>query len=77
MLDAIFLQSLLSGAVVAGIPLLLAGLGEQVSERSGVLNVGLEGMMLAGAFVGFLVTLSSGSVWLGLVAGGLGGMAVA
>lgn len=77
MFDAIFLQSLVAGAVLAGIPLLLAGLGEQVSERSGVLNVGLEGMMLAGAFAGFFVALATGSVWAGLAAGAASGMAVA
>ena len=42
------------GAITAGVPLLLAGLGEQISEKAGVLNVGIEGMMLAGAYLGFL-----------------------
>ena len=77
MFDAIFLQSLVAGAVVAGIPLLLAGLGEQVSERAGVLNVGLEGMMLAGAFAGFFVVWLTGSIWAGLLAGVVGGAIVA
>ena len=49
-----FLTSLLLGAVTAGVPLLLAGLGEQISEKAGVLNIGIEGMMLAGAYAGFL-----------------------
>ncbi len=47
-----FLVSLLFGAVTAGLPLLLAGLGEQISEKAGVLNIGLEGMMLVGAYTG-------------------------
>ncbi|MGO8855971.1 MAG: putative B6 ABC transporter permease subunit 1 [Steroidobacteraceae bacterium] len=72
-----FLVSLLFGAVTAGLPLLLAGLGEQISEKAGVLNIGLEGMMLFGAYTGFLATYSTGSFWLGFLAGGAGGMAVA
>jgi ABC-type uncharacterized transport system permease subunit len=72
-----FLVSLLFGAVTAGLPLLLAGLGEQVSEKAGVLNIGLEGMMLFGAYTGFLATYYTGSFWLGFLAGAAGGMAVA
>lgn len=76
MTDA-FLSSLLTGALVAGLPLLLAGLGEQMSERSGVLNIGIEGMMLMGAYLGFYVAWASGSLWLGFLGGIAGGMAVA
>jgi simple sugar transport system permease protein len=72
-----FLTSLLFGVVTAGIPLLLAGLGEQISEKSGVLNIGIEGMMLAGAYAGFVAAYYSGSFALGFVAGAAGGMAVA
>lgn len=72
-----FLVSLLFGAVTAGVPLLLAGLGEQISEKAGVLNIGIEGMMLFGAYTGFVATYYAGSFWLGFLAGGLGGMAVA
>ena len=72
-----FLTSLLFGAVTAGVPLLLAGLGEQISEKSGVLNIGIEGMMLAGAYAGFVAAYYSGSFGLGFLAGGLGGVAVA
>src|ERR1700733_15977078 len=72
-----FLVSLLYGAVTAGVPLLLAGLGEQVSEKAGVLNVGIEGMMLFGAYTGFVAVWYTGSFWLGFLAGGLGGAAVA
>jgi ABC-type uncharacterized transport system permease subunit len=59
----------------AATPLLFASLGELVVERSGVLNLGVEGMMLAGAVGGFAVTVSTGSATLGIltaaVAGGL------
>ena len=46
LLTETFVTSLLFGALTAGIPLLLAGLGEQISEKAGVLNIGIEGMML-------------------------------
>jgi ABC-type uncharacterized transport system permease subunit len=72
-----FLVSLLFGAVTAGVPLLLAGLGEQISEKAGVLNIGIEGMMLFGAYTGFVAAYYTGSFWMGFLAGGLGGMVVA
>lgn len=74
---AAFLTALLYGVVTAGVPLLLAGLGEQISEKAGVLNIGIEGMMLAGAYAGFAVALGSGSLWLGFLAGALAGVVVA
>ena len=72
-----FLTALLFGAVTAGVPLLLAGLGEQISEKAGVLNIGIEGMMLLGAYTGFVAAYLYRLLWLGFLAGGLGGMAVA
>lgn len=72
-----FLTSLIFGAVTAGVPLLLAGLGEQISEKAGVLNIGIEGMMLFGAYCGFVAAYYSGSFWLGFLMGGVGGMVVA
>lgn len=72
-----FLSALLFGAVTAAIPLLLAGLGEQMSEKAGVLNIGIEGMMITGAYVGFVGAYYSGSFWVGFAAGAAGGMAVA
>ena len=68
-----FLTALVAGGVLAAMPLLFASLGEMVSEQAGVLNVGLEGMMLAGAYGGFVVALETDSVWLGLGAGMLVG----
>jgi ABC-type uncharacterized transport system permease subunit len=72
-----FLTALIAGAVTAGVPLLLAGLGEQISEKAGVLNIGIEGMMLLGAYVAFVVTYATGSFGLGFLGGGLGGMLAA
>ncbi len=55
-------------AVVAVVPLLLAGLGELVAQRSGVINVGIEGLMLSGCIAGFATAAATGSAWLGLAA---------
>ena len=66
-------ETILAGAITAAVALLYASLGEIVAEQSGVLNVGLEGMMLVGAFAGFVVTLETESLWIGLIAGGIAG----
>jgi simple sugar transport system permease protein len=71
-----FLTSLIVGGLVAGVPLIFASLGEIIAESAGVLNVGLEGIMLTGAFVGFVATLATGDLWLGLAAGALAGLLV-
>jgi simple sugar transport system permease protein len=70
----VFIGSLLFGAISAGVPLLLAGLGEQISEKAGVLNIGLEGMMLAGAYAGFAVAFATDSFNLGFLAGAGAGL---
>ncbi len=67
------LTALLASTVMMAIPLLFAALGELIAERAGVLNVGLEGMVLAGAFVAFAVSLLSGSTALGIAAALLAG----
>lgn len=74
LLTATFMAALVSGSILAGMPLLLAALGETVSERAGVLNIGLEGMMLVGGYAGFVVALYSHSLWLGLLGGVAGGL---
>ena len=61
----------------AGTPLLLAALGELVSEKSGVLNLGVEGMMLMGAAVGFAVAAESGNFLLATLCGMAAGAALA
>lgn len=77
MLTEVFLAALLYGAVTAAVPLLLAGLGEQMSEKAGVLNIGIEGMMIAGAFAGFFAAFHLENLWAGFAGGILAGMAVA
>ena len=68
--------ALLTATLVAATPLLYAAIGEVITERAGVLNLGIEGTMYGGAFVGFLVAATSGSPWVGLVAAaGLGVLA--
>ena len=54
-------------------PILLAGIGELVVEKSGVLNLGVEGMMLVGAISGFAVTVLTGSPWVGVLGAAAGG----
>ena len=54
--------------VGASTPILLAALGELVVEKSGVLNLGIEGMMLIGAVTAFAVTYTTGNAWLGILA---------
>ena len=68
-----FLAGLLDATVRAGTPLLLAAMGEIISERGGVLNLGVEGMMLVGALTGFATTVVTGSPWLGFAVGTLAG----
>src|SRR5918995_425773 len=61
-------ESILITIATAATPLLIAAIGELVVERSGVLNLGVEGMMIMGAVTGFGVTLTTGSPWLGIFA---------
>jgi hypothetical protein len=62
------LEAILLTIATASTPLLIASVGELVVERSGVLNLGVEGMMVMGAVTGFGVALSTGSPWLGVFA---------
>jgi simple sugar transport system permease protein len=71
------LVSLILTTMTAATPLLLAALGELAVERSGVLNLGVEGMMLAGAVLGFAVMATTGSPTLALAAAIAAGMALA
>lgn len=72
----IWSTAFLASALRLSVPILYAGLGEIVSERAGNLNVGLEGMMLAGAFGSVLVAWWTNDPWLGLVGGAAAGILV-
>ena len=77
MIDWLFSEcpALLHAAMIAAAPLIWAGMGGAFSERSGVMNIGLEGMMLTGAFAGVAGSWYTGNPWVGLVCGaGCGGM---
>ncbi|MEO0829646.1 MAG: ABC transporter permease, partial [Pseudomonadota bacterium] len=59
---------LVASVMVSATPILLAGLGELVVERAGVLNLGVEGMMITGAVCGFAIAIESQNAALGFVA---------
>jgi ABC-type uncharacterized transport system permease subunit len=68
-MEFVLLVNLLAGGIRSGTAILLATIGEIFAERSGVLNLGVEGMMLMGAMTAFGVSHASGNPWLGLLAG--------
>ena len=70
-MEGSILSSILFATIVAGTPLIIVALGQLIAEKSGVLNLGAEGMMSMGAIAGFAITFETGSLWLGV----LGGMA--
>lgn len=75
--QAAIIVSLLASTFRIATPLLLAALGELVTERSGVLNLGVEGMLQMGALVGFLVGFVTGNLWYGALAACLASMVLA
>jgi ABC-type uncharacterized transport system permease subunit len=77
MADLAFVTGLLAAAIQAGTPILFACLGEIICERSGILNLGVEGMMLIGAMVGFAISLHTGQPVLGVIAAAIAGGAMA
>ncbi|OQA15811.1 MAG: beta-methylgalactoside transporter inner membrane component [Chloroflexi bacterium ADurb.Bin360] len=85
MISELFTVQVLLGILTSGIrlatPYLYAGIGETFGQRSGVLNLGVEGQMLVGAFAAFYVARTTGNLWLGvlaaLMAGALMGLAMA
>jgi ABC-type uncharacterized transport system permease subunit len=68
-----FVVAIVFAIVLVATPILLAGLGELIVEKAGVLNLGVEGMMLIGAVTGFAVSISTGSPWLGVLAAAVAG----
>jgi ABC-type uncharacterized transport system permease subunit len=72
--DQTLIVGLLAATFRIATPILLAGLGEVFAERAGVLNLGIEGTMLLGALVGFMVAYLAHSLWLGLLAAMLAGL---
>ena len=70
----IFLVNLIAATLRVATPLLLAAIGETSTERAGVLNLGIEGIMFFGAFTGFFVADVTGSLWTGLLAAILSGI---
>lgn len=70
-----FAAAVLSNSILSGTSLLYATLGELVGERAGIINLGLEGIMLIGASVGFASTVVIGNPYLGIVAASLAGLA--
>ncbi len=67
------LEAFLLTVITASTPLLLAAIGELVVERSGVLNLGVEGMMVMGAVSAFIAAYATGNPWLGVLAGAAAG----
>lgn len=68
---------LLQGAIAYAVPLWLAGTGELVVQRSGVINIGIEGMMLCGALAAWAATMATGSAWVGIGAAMSAGLLIA
>jgi ABC-type uncharacterized transport system permease subunit len=66
--------AVVASAIRLAVPLLLASLGETFGQRSGVLNLGVDGIMLLGAFTGYYTVLKTGNVWLGLLSAGIVGL---
>jgi general nucleoside transport system permease protein len=77
MLADIFTPDLFASAIRMATPIALAAIGGTICERSGVVNIALEGMMLFGAFMGVVGTMFTGSPWIGLLVAVLSGMSLA
>ena len=71
-----FVQQLLLSMLRMATPLIFVAIAELYSERAGMVNIGLDGIMAIGAFVGFLVGYNSGSAWLGILAGAAAGILI-
>lgn len=74
MLSATFITGFLAAMLRMASPILITALGEMVTERAGIMNLGIEGIMIVGAFSGFSVAFLTGNIWLGFLSGGLSGL---
>lgn len=74
LLTGSFIVGLLASSIRMATPLLLAALGETFAERAGVLNIGVEGLMIIGALTGFMVGHFTANPWLGVLAGTVSGI---
>lgn len=77
MVESAIVVGLFASGLSLSTPLLFAALGEKLAERAGVLNLGVEGMMLMGAFSGFMGAFISGNIWIGLLFGIVTGASMA
>lgn len=75
-LSEAFLTAFVVSMLASAVPLMLSAIGETVGEQSGVLNLGIEGILLIGGYFGFVGTLATGSFWIGFLAGALAGLAL-
>lgn len=75
-LNITFIQELLLSTVRMATPILIVALAELYSEKAGQVNIGLDGIMSFGALIGFLVSFTTGSPYLGIVAGAFGGILI-
>lgn len=71
-----FIIAFIVAALASALPVMLAAIGETVGEQSGVLNLGMEGLLLVGGYFGFMGTLVSGSFWVGFLTGAVAGIAL-
>jgi len=67
------MEGFLAATIVASTPLLFATLGEIITEKSGLLNLGVEGLMLMGAIMGFVAGYETGNPWIGVLGAALAG----
>jgi simple sugar transport system permease protein len=74
-MSASFAAAVLTSSILSGTSLFYATSGELIGERAGIVNLGLEGLMLLGAAVGFAATAETGNPYLGLLAAGAAGLA--
>ncbi len=74
LLDSALIAAVIASTLRSTAPILLAALGESYVERAGLLNLGIEGMMVAGAFSSFLVGLRMDNLWLGFLSASLVGI---